>query len=731
MEIVTYGGGEALYYILNAIASITDSSNYKSLILLSVTFAIGWIVIQSAFVANNNSLSDTTKWFLAYLVLYNGLIIPKSTVIITDKFDPTYSATIDNVPWGLAFMQNNVSRIGSGMAELFDQAYGLVTDTTYSSNGFLFGSKVLERTAREEIYSSELSSNMKEFIDQCISYDIALNIYDFDDLKEATDIWDFLTIQNSQSTVRMFTYFTGNISEYVTCSEGAIKLEEDFDSEIQTVLAKIYKSMFGDDYSDSQAYSYMSAHLQQSNEFLMNLSKDSTQIMKQNLIINSINNSDSFADIYSDTIATTETRSHFERQSTQGQYWLPLLKTVLENVLIGLFPFVFLIFLLPIGLKVFLNYIKLILMFQSWPLTYSVIHLIVSLYHKTQLEFTGGNITLANSVQVIEISQDMSILAGSLIMTAIPIISLSIFVGAGMMAHSIGGFLSPAMSSASRVAGEMARGSQSLGNSSYDNHSYSNISANKFNDRLDMQNWGGSLQNSDGTVTNFHGNGKSTMDFGGAISHLPIDPKLNFSESRALENRASYAQSQSESYSQEASNSLASSFETASRLGNYFNQAKESGDSWAVGTDSNIQKAFENITNFSDRISTNLGGSASLGIEKSAGVKIPFTEIGVTGRGSAQINAGISKELSEQEQDVLNDSLSIISKASESGHFNITDSAGNSLNEEFNSNFSNYKQAVEKRDAYYNESQQLSQDARNSQEMGSSFSKEPQAIIIG
>ena len=126
-------------------------------------------------------------------------------------------------------------------------------------------------------------------------------------------------------------------------------------------------------------------------------------------------------------------------------------------------------------------------MFQAWPLTYSIIHLIVSLEHRQRLEFAEGSLNMENSMQIMQISQDMSLLAGSLIMSAIPTISLAIFVGAGMMAHSVQGFLGSASGAASRAGSEQSRGNQSLGNSSYDNHSYSNISANKWNDRIEQQ----------------------------------------------------------------------------------------------------------------------------------------------------------------------------------------------------------------------------------------------------
>ena len=118
-EIVTQGGGEALYYIFNGVAMIINSSAYADLTAISLVFAAAWVGFKMSF--NISNIREISLWFGGFLIFYQGLLVPKTTILISDKFDPSYHATVDNVPYGLAFFASYTSAIGNGLAELFDQ----------------------------------------------------------------------------------------------------------------------------------------------------------------------------------------------------------------------------------------------------------------------------------------------------------------------------------------------------------------------------------------------------------------------------------------------------------------------------------------------------------------------------------------------------------------------------------------------------------------------------------
>ena len=84
MEIITHGGGEILYYVLNGVASIINSSDYADLIAITLAFGVIWIGSRAMFAMG--SLKESASFFLGFLIFYQGLLLPKVTVLLTDKF---------------------------------------------------------------------------------------------------------------------------------------------------------------------------------------------------------------------------------------------------------------------------------------------------------------------------------------------------------------------------------------------------------------------------------------------------------------------------------------------------------------------------------------------------------------------------------------------------------------------------------------------------------------------
>ena len=406
IEIVTSGGGEALNYILNAVASITGGNSYMSLIKISLAFGVIWVSFRTAFAF---PIGDSLKWFMGYLVLYNAMLLPKETILITDKFDPAFHRVVDNVPVGIAEIGSYTSQIGIGIAELFDQSFSLPDDMQYSKNGFLFGTKLLEQASRLKIRNAEFADNMNKFIIQCTFYDIAFNKYTVDELRSADDLWNFMINDHNQSKLRMFTYNDHGNRQYVTCDEGSRMLATKWHHEIDNQMTYLFRKNFSTRTSSVAAANYISAYFQTASNYLMDNSKSATDTIRQNLMLNAINdasydyNSTSVSN-YSDLMSNSEAISSFQRIASQAEEWIPLLRTVFEAILYGIFPFLFLIFLLPVGYKVFMGYVGAFIWIESWPPLYAILHLLMTLYNKSKLSIAEGgqtinNITIDNNSQ--------------------------------------------------------------------------------------------------------------------------------------------------------------------------------------------------------------------------------------------------------------------------------------------------------------------------------------------
>lgn len=69
--------------------------------------------------------------------------------------------------------------------------------------------------------------------------------------------------------------------------------------------------------------------------------------------------------------AEQQQRSTYAVMGQLAAKFLPLLKNIYEGILFGMFPFLFLIFMLPIGVKIFLAYLKNIIWLQLWAPLYA------------------------------------------------------------------------------------------------------------------------------------------------------------------------------------------------------------------------------------------------------------------------------------------------------------------------------------------------------------------------
>jgi len=718
MEVITHGGGEILFYIFNGVAMITTGDSFADLILISLTFATIWIGFKTAF--NLSSKKENAIWFAAYLIFYQGLMLPKTTVTITDKFNPTYFAQVDNVPYGLAVLAGYTSAIGNGITELFDQSFALPDDMSYGTTGFLFGSEVVRDATRIKISDDEFSNNMNEFIQQCVFSDInASQKYTFGELKKTEDIWTFVTADNAQSQVRMFGYETDGQEELVTCLAGSVLLQNRWEEEIQDQLVYLYRRKYGSNNTDDAiAASIMEGYLQSSTTFLMDMSQQATETIKQNLLINAINTASNDLSEYADIIAVLETRNSFSRSASQATHWIPLMRTALEAMLYGIFPFMFLIFLLPVGLKAFMSYIQSLLWLQAWSPLYAILHLIVSLVHKTDLEFNGGVSNIQNMNDISEVHDDITIVAGFL-MLSIPFLAIKLLQGLSSIGHMLGSMLAVPQGAASMAAGEMTRGNYSSGNSSFENHSFENVSGNKFDTREVDQQHGSTIQQPDGSKITYQGDGSVRYDNAEKMSNFKRNLSSHMSQSEAYQERAGYSQAMGENMESRAQSSLSSSFDTASRMSQHYNEAKDSSESWVQGVDSNTRQAFENVSSLSDQWGANAAVSANAEAKVQGGFEIAGT--GATASAGGAVSIGGNYNLSKGDQENLSNSLDIINKSSQEGRFNMTDSEGRSLNKDLNSSYGEYKSFSKDASRYYNQSENLSKEASISKESGMSM----------
>ncbi|BFU77292.1 hypothetical protein ALC152_05070 [Arcobacter sp. 15-2] len=175
------------------------------------------------------------------------------------------------------------------------------------------------------------------------------------------------------------------------------------------------------------------------------------------------------------TYATGKTKAEFIQGSmASGMYMaemLPYLQMTTRAVLYGFFPFVFVIFILPGGLKVIAQYGQTLLWIELWGPTAAVVNMLVNIKAENNLSeyYSEEGLTLMSSADMLSDASTIAGIGGMLYMS-VPALTWLILKGSGHMLGNMTGAVTAGLTAnlkSQSVAKDMSmnRASKMSGNS--------------------------------------------------------------------------------------------------------------------------------------------------------------------------------------------------------------------------------------------------------------------------
>lgn len=120
-NIIAVGDVEYLGRILNAVATVCGTGDFKQLCICGFIVGLLFIGFQCIFQGGQRiNLQHTLVCFICYMLFFG----PSCTVTVEDARGSTYTRVVDNVPIGVGVAGMAISGIGYGVAKLMEQAYG-------------------------------------------------------------------------------------------------------------------------------------------------------------------------------------------------------------------------------------------------------------------------------------------------------------------------------------------------------------------------------------------------------------------------------------------------------------------------------------------------------------------------------------------------------------------------------------------------------------------------------
>ncbi len=684
-ELFTYGGGELLRLTFNAIAAFMASGNNDYLTLLKISAMVGLLVVlvQSAFKGGMVNF----QWLLAIIMIYYVAMVPRANVIITDRVNPAQSGVVSNVPIGLAFTAGFLSHTGDWLTQGFEALFSLPGDMEYSTNGLLFGSRLVEAAKHFEITDPRISENLTEFWQQCVFYDVLLGRYGMQDLFAQPDIWAF--IQTNTSKVRAFPYKDATNTRSILICKDAAEDAGPLGTDVANAIAQAER-YYGDQLvratNRNAAIAKFSAALPTSFQYLTGLSMSSSQIVRQAALSNSMKrgvsswaakvDAPAAAQDYAMARAESERRTSYAVMGELASRMMPIIRNIFEAFIYAVFPIVFVMFMLPIGAKAALGYVKALIWINLWAPIYAILHLAITLYSadaaKAAVRLPDGSAvySMANYTGLAQVMNDHALLAGYLTLSIPMIAWMLVNSGGAMMASLAGKVMESYEKPVSQGATESTTGNIQLGNTGFGNSSWwqSNTAPS---DRYGS----GTMQGADGrTYTHTTAGDYVQIPQSQLSQSVNLQDGLQSTTSRMASQEVAKATQQVSQYSEQFGSTYSDTKQFVDQLSSGEGFAKQFGSSEAASLKDNFSRVQGQVEKFAR--DNNLSVSDATKIIGAASVQ---GQLGVPGIATAGLSGRLEGASGAQLEEAYKNAQELTSKTDFGRSWDATQSALNSV----------------------------------------------------
>lgn len=748
--IYTIAGGAWFQDSLNGVASFLDSRAGDALIAMATAVSV---IVGAATYIRTRNIMELVKWAGFYVLVIAVLIGDKRSVQIIDLSEPARIYQVDNVPAGLAAPASMITRVGAGMAQLYDTIFARPDALTYSKTGMLFGAQLAAGSSDFRFSEPEIQRMFSDYVHNCVVGDIMLNNkYTIGELMNAAD--PYALIFSRPSPLRGLYDKNRN---FLTCEQAVTRINTDsgdisgantspFLQQILNTLHGFTDQVFGP--TNGAQSALFTEMLGDSYNYFHGTSLTSTEIIRKNVVMNGLRSGlESFSALSGDTaglvnVATQTSMAKMRlSQATSASIaanTLPVMYSVLLGMTIALFPVLIVIAVVSsLSWTIIKGYVYTIAYLQMWPILFSILNHAMNFYLQGKL--SGTAVTLATFDQVQNTYSDIGTTAGWLALS-IPFIAYGMVKGLGQVVSQAGNYLGQTLQSASTQSSSQAID----GNWHYNNMTTGNVQGNKWDTNYSHREGHMSSQLESGAMKTLTTSGQSVYNTTEAISKLPVDIALgktassswqqqlrdSLSESQSLTNSlsqtSSLATSQMSQWSQQRGNSdttvAGSDTSTSSNLTKALNTIQSIANRYARDENVSLAEAVREAATKSQDMSFGAGGSAQVSFDTDRHIlgKIGGLATGLKGSAEGHLKTdytgrsgsshgtssdlsrqgGTSKGFSAQELKDFRDAMDVVasSRVTESGSH--TDNASASLASQLSSTFSSLKsQASQYNDA--------------------------------
>ncbi|MGF7151652.1 conjugal transfer mating pair stabilization protein TraG [Sphingomonas zeicaulis] len=602
VEVFTIGGGEYLVNVFNAVAAWTGGGGYKSLLRVVMVMGLIYTLLVVAFTLNWRAWFN---WFLQATLMYGVLMVPTVDVRITDRVNPSLAAAVvDNVPRGLGILASFTSQVGDYLTRTSETVFVMPSQLNYTSNGMIYGSRLLEATRNFQIRDAEFATNLEEHFKRCTFGDIMLYRKSLTDLARATDLWAAIG-PGSPARAQQWAQRNGDGSvttSIVTCNRTYQMLTAQW-----TAILEAHAPLWGKEVYPKLTNAAAAAKLKMdvpvvAQAFTGSGSSFHSQ-MRQMMAINAFlqarsgmsgGTGSASLDTFAQVRADLQARNTYNSIAQQAMTWVPILHIVLTVVFFAMFPVIFPLFLMPqTGVGTLKGYVTGFFYLAAWGPIYVVLHMICTTRAETAAKgVTGTGMTLASFEGIGAVNAEAATIAGFMLMS-VPFLAAGMARGAMSIAGHSMSMLAPAQNAAEQAANEQTTGNYAYGNVSWANHTSNMRQSDQWSTAPSFSTGaaGFTTRHDNGATSSTYGNGRVVDDMSGAMSRLDVTPDMSFGLNSSMSKAASWHLREAEAIENSLSQTTTAAHTDRSGTQTTLehSQGFDSGQGWQSGT--NVERS--------------------------------------------------------------------------------------------------------------------------------------------
>jgi conjugal transfer mating pair stabilization protein TraG len=484
--IYTYGGGDLLVSVFNAVAMIFQSDNNYLTPVGTLALTLGGIYAGIKATFKGDVAIIGKNWMIPSMVTFLLLFSPKSTVWIKDEVALTAPVKVDHIPVGISFFTSISSTIGHHVSKLIEETMLPVDLGGATRTGILYGAKAVSKIRDIQIQDPTLLRNTKEYLRQCFMKPYVIG--NFGGHREASirakDLLGYLDAHPAKCFGIKPTHKDGSVGKFMTCTEAGKMIKADIATESQSpLLMKQFAASLGISVSDETLMNRrIKAMSTDMFKYLEQGQEDVTEWMKQAMMLNA--NRESYDDwrekvghprVFPELVRMQATRGLFQQSigsiigAEMSESMIPAAaQPTMLALVVMLFVIVLPFALLPGGWVYIVTGVKLMIWGCSWPVFYTIIHAISMIQLKDSIGAWGeGGLSLIGQAGFTQIIM-MKYAAAQSLITATPLISFAIVFASPYALSSIAGGIA-SVGAANSIGSNMADGNLSMGQVSYNN----------------------------------------------------------------------------------------------------------------------------------------------------------------------------------------------------------------------------------------------------------------------